>query len=150
MALWGRGEGQRLLKFDIQLLQWVYTALAAPLLGWLGGWMHSRYKAKKTMKARVDFLSGLPPECKCELLVFKLHGAHTMRGDPGSPPMRILERMGVVVIGTGGGTFDAVDRYISVKLSYWTTLDEWLRKDTEAVVLMTEIAAEMQHDGASQ
>lgn len=138
-----------MLKFDLQLLQWVYTALAAPLLGWLGGWMHSRYKAKQTIKARVDFLSGMPPECKCELLVFKLHRTHTMRGDPGRPPMRLLERMGVVVIGTGGGTFDAVDRYISVKHSYWTMLDEWIRKDTEAVVLMTEIAEEMQHQSAS-
>jgi hypothetical protein len=139
-----------LLKFDLQLLQWVYTALAAPLLGWLGGWMHSRYKAKQTIKAKVDFLSGLPAECKCELLVFKLHRTHTMRGDPGSPPMRLLERMGVVVIGTRGGMFDAVDRYITVSSSYWTTLDEWIRQDAEAVVLMTEIAAEMQSAGSNQ
>lgn len=138
------------LKFDLQLLQWIYTALAAPLLGWLGGWMHSRYKARQTNKARVDFLSGLPVECKCELLVFMLHRAHTRRGDPGSPPIRLLERMGVVVVATGGGMFDAVDRYISVKIGYWTIMDEWVRKDTEAVVLMTEIAAEMQHEAASQ
>jgi len=138
------------LKFDLQLLQWVYTALAAPLLGWLGGWMHSRYKARQTIKAKVDFLSGMPSECKCELLVFKLHRTHTMRGDPGSPPIRLLERMGVVVIGTGGGTFDAVDRYISVRPAYWSVFDDWLKRDFEAALLLPEIAAELQQEGVER
>lgn len=138
------------MKFDLQLLQWAYTALAAPLFGWLGGWMHSRRKAEQTRKARISYLSGLPEECKCELLYFKLRGTHTMRGDPGHPAMRLLTQKGIVGVGPGGGTYDAVDSYLSVHQAYWSVLDRWILKDPVAVELMQEIAAEMQQGGDEQ
>jgi len=126
------------LKIDTQLLQWIYVAVAAPLLGWLGAWLHQQNKARRSRKARVEFLRGLPEEAKLCLLGFYHNKTHTMRGDPGAPVVRYLTQMKVLHVGTGGGTFDAVDRYLTVMSAYWSIFDRWLVADPDAIRLLAE------------
>ena len=70
---------------DPNILQWLYVTIVAPVLGWLGGWLHSLRGAKRRKKSRIKFLCGLPPEAKAKLINFNYQGTHTLRGDPGAP-----------------------------------------------------------------
>lgn len=126
------------MKIDMQLLQWVYVAIAAPALGWIGGWLQQQNKVRQSRKARITFLKGLPDEAKLCLMSFYHNKTHTLRGDPNEPVVRYLTQMKVLHVGTGGGTFDAVDRYLTVMSAYWVVLDRWLLADPIALRLMTE------------
>lgn len=88
-------------------------------------------------------MSGLPPECKAVLIEFYENGTHTMRGDPLAPPMKILIRQSVITIGSGGGTYDAIDRYLSIPLHIWEVMDDWVVMDIFAnKQIMSNLAKE--------
>jgi len=90
----------------------------------------------------VDYLSGLPTESKSVLVEFVINEKHTLRGDPNSPPVRVLIQHGVLTKGPGGGTYDAVDSYLSVSNKFWTVRHRWLASDAEAMQIQVEILSE--------
>lgn len=113
----------------LDFLQWLYVALIAPVLGWLGGVFGGAWKERRKSKAVIKHLCGLPPECKKILIEFFESRSHTLRGDPLSPPVRLLINQGIVVMGPGGGTYDAVDRYLSVVPHVWKVMEKWAATD---------------------
>ena len=76
---------------------------------------------------------GLSPECKDILINFFENGFHTLRGGPLTPPVRLLVKQGILFVGPGGGTYDAVDSYVSVSKNVWGVMNKWVNKDTEVI-----------------
>ena len=117
----------------IEIMQWVYVALISPLFGAVGGWFSSWIgkwrSSKRREKGIVSHLSGLPLESKAILIDFHQNGTHTRRADPSSPAIRVLISSGLVAIGTGGGTYDAVDSYITISPEVWEVMDAWVASD---------------------
>lgn len=106
------------MTWDLDTLKWLFAAVVAPLLGALGAQFGSWWGGRKAAKARLEFLQGMPPEAKSVLMAFEEQGAHTLRLDPMDPPVRLLIHLQVLLVGTGGGTYDAVDCYVSVAHKY--------------------------------
>lgn len=119
------------MKFEA--FQWLYVAVVAPLFGWIGGVFGAVWKKKKKAKEIVKFLCGLPPESKEVLIEYYERGTHTLRGDPLAPAVKLLVKQGILLIGPGGGTYDAVDRYVSVSPKVWAVMDKWAREDEEVI-----------------
>lgn len=71
-------------------------------------------------------LCGLPPEAKAELVNFHDQRTHTLRLNPGDPVVQLLVDRGILILGPGGGTYDAVDRYATVRPQFWEVVDDWL------------------------
>jgi len=113
----------------LNFFQWLYVAVIAPVFGWLGGVFGAAWKNRRRNKAIVEHLCGLPPECKKVLVEFYENGSHTLRGDPMSPPIRVLINQGIVIRGPGGGTYDAIDRYLSIAPHIWKVMDKWVATD---------------------
>jgi hypothetical protein len=122
----------------IEFIQWLYVAVVAPVLGAVGGWLRGIFldwrAAKRRNKGLITLLSGLPPESKAVLIHFHDHGAHTLRLDPSDPAVRVLSSAGLMVIGPGGGTYDAVDSYLTIRPDIWQVMDDWIAHDAEAIV----------------
>ena len=118
-----------------EVIKWAYVAIVAPLFGWLGGAFAARRTAKRRKKAIFRELSGLPKEAKAILVDFHNQGTHTLRGDPSAPIMRVLIQRRIIVEGSGGGTYDAVDRYLSITPQVWEEMDDWIRSDISLVGL---------------
>ena len=140
---------------NLEFLQWAYVAIIAPLFGALGGWLRSWWlewrSAKRRKKNIVSTLSGLPPEAKAVLIDFHQNGTHTMRVDPGHPAVRVLVSSGVLVVGPGGGTYDAVDRYCTIKPHLWELMDDWMLDDAAGVTSVREKFFEpVDHDSSSR
>lgn len=127
---------------DFEAIQWVYVAIVAPLLGAFGGWLRSWWSewrsAKRRKKNIVSLLSGFPPESKAVLIDFHQNGTHTRRTDPGNPAVRVLVNSGFLVIGPGGGTYDAVDRYLTIKPDVWEVMDDWVVSDAVSITHVQE------------
>lgn len=134
------------MDIDIGTIQWVYVTLIAPVLGWFGGWFHSWNGKRRKTKAVVAYLSGLPPEVKAELVNFHFHGAHTLRGDPTAPTVSLLVSQGLLSVGPGGGTYDAIDRYLTVRADVWEAMNPWIVTDHKVIGLMEEVLEKSQHD----
>lgn len=118
--------------------KWLWVAIVAPVLGWIAGLGGGRLAAKRRKKARIAHLRGYPPEIKTELIQFYVQGTHTVRGDPGSPAMLVLREQGVVKAGPGGGTYDAIDRYLTIRSDLWEVMDDWVASDLIALKLMQD------------
>ena len=138
---------------NFEILQWVYVAIVAPLLGAFGGWARSWWlewrSSKRRKKNIISTLSGLPPESKAVLIDFHKNNAHTMRVDPGHPAVRFLVSAGVLVVGPGGGTYDAVDRYLTIKPRIWELMDDWVLNDAAAIAVVQEQFFEPVDHGSS-
>ncbi len=132
-------------KFDTELAKWVYVVIAAPLLGALGGWARAaladRARRKRRIERYIAFLSGLPPEAKAVLVEFYMERTHTMRLDPGEPIIRYLIDRKVLQLGPGGGSYDAIDRYLTVAPELWHEMKHWAAVDIDVIA---EINARLQ------
>jgi len=107
-----------------------------------GGWIAGRWTLRRSRRERrnriIKHLHGLPDECKAVLLEFYKQGVRTLRGAPHDPPMRVLISQGIVNRGPGGGTYDAVDSYLSIKPEVWDVMDSWVEELDEAAMHSAE------------
>ena len=130
----------------MSVIQWLYVAIVAPLLGWLGGWFHSWRRGKRRKKAILAELSGLPPEAKSVLVDFYHQGTHTLRGDPFAPIVKLLVSRGHIAVGPGAGSYDAVNRYLSITPHIWEVMPDWVFVDPVAVQFLGELLEKTDHD----
>lgn len=125
---------------NFEILQWVYVAIFAPLLGAIGGWLRSWWSERRSAKRRekhiVARLSGFPPESKAVLIDFYQHGTHTRRADPGHPAIRVLIKSGYMSVGPGGGTYNAVDSYLIIRPEVWEVMDSRVVKDAGSIAMV--------------
>lgn len=128
-----------------EILKWVLPTVVAPLLGWAGGVFAIRRSAKRRKKVLISNLSGLPYEAKAVLIDFYMQRTHTQRGDPGAPVIRLLVEEGVLKVGPGGGTYDAIDRYLSIVPQVWEVMDDWVVVDIGLLELFQPAAEEAAH-----
>ena len=112
-----------------EIIKWTGTVIAAPVFGWFGGLFAGRRQMKRRKKAIIRDLAGLPIECKAILIDFHDKHTHTLRTDPGSPPMCLLIQRGIAERGPGGGTYDAIDCYVSILPDVWEVMDDWATFD---------------------
>ncbi len=115
----------------LEVIKWAWTAIAAPVFGWFAGLFAARRQMGRRRKVVIRDLAGLPVECKAILIFFHDQRSHTIRTDPGSPPMRVLMQRGIASRGPGGGTYDAVDSYVSIHPDIWEVMDDWVRSDRD-------------------
>lgn len=134
------------MDIDFSALQWLYVAIVAPLLGWVGGWFRSWFLERRKANEVIAHLCGLPLEAKAELVQFNFHGSHTLRCDPMSPPVRLLIDQGVLRRGPGGGSYDAVDSYLTVRADIWKVMDTWVRRDKSIIPVLEEFLEKTNHD----
>lgn len=139
---------------EFEAIQWIYVAIVAPLLGAIGGWFRTwwvqRQSSKRRKKNIITLLSGLPPESKAVLIDFHQSGTHTRRTNPGDPAVRVLVNSGFLAIGPGGGTYDAVDSYLTIKPEIWEVMDDWVISDAASVAFVRENFFEpVDHDFSS-
>lgn len=122
---------------DFEKFQWLYVAIVAPVLGVLGGWLRAWWVARRDAKRRRDFLvawiTGLPDEVKSVFIYFYDHGTHSCRGDPSSPPIKFLIHCRVIHVSTGGGGYEAVDSYLTIRPDIWKVMDDWIVSDIDVV-----------------
>lgn len=137
------------MDIGIDLLQWLYVVIIAPVLGWLGGWFQSWSGKRRKTKALVAYLAGFPPEAKAKLVEFYYHRAHTLRGNPMDPVVRLLVRRQVLSVGPGGGTYDAVDSYLTIRSDVWEVMNNWMVDDLVAIQLLEEFLDKIKHDESS-
>jgi len=130
------------MKFEflknLDTAQFLWGAIIAPVLAWLGYFIRSVWKSKRRKKALIKFLGGLPVEAKAVLIDFYKEGTHTMRGDPYCPPVSLLVERGVMSRGPGGGGYDAVDRYLSIRPDIWEIMDNWIVSDGIAFQILSK------------
>ena len=48
--------------------------------------------------------------------------------------MVVLTRQGFVTLGPSGGTFDSIDRYMTIKPDVWKVMNEWMLSEMAAIV----------------
>ncbi|NMG31276.1 super-infection exclusion protein B [Aromatoleum evansii] len=94
--------------------------------------------AKRRKKNIITLLSGLPPESKAVLIDFYEQGTHTRRTDPGDPAVRVLVSSGFLLPGPGGGTYDAIDSYLTIKSNIWEVMDDWVVMDATSIAMVRE------------
>jgi hypothetical protein len=121
-----------------EIVKWAWPLVVAPVLGWFGGLFAARRQLKRRKKAIIRELSGLPIECKAILANFHDQRAHTLRTDPGSPPMLVLMQRGIAKRGPGGGTYEAVDCYVSIRSDIWEAMDDWIVSDLDIITIRAE------------
>ena len=112
----------------VDLIKLAWTRIAA------------RRQMKRRKKAIIRDLTGLPIECKAILINFHDQHTHTLRTDPSSAPMRVLIQRGIARRGPGGGTYDAVDCYVSIRTDIWEAMDEWAVSDPDIIAIIRETA----------
>lgn len=109
----------------MDLGHWIEIATAAAG-GWLAqdvrAWIRGRIQAARTRDQWGSYIAGLPPECLDLLGDFVTAGSHTMRANPSEPAMRLLIQRGLVIPGPSGGTYSAVDRYLTLRPDVWDVL----------------------------
>jgi hypothetical protein len=113
----------------IEAIKSGWTLIVAPVLGWFGGVFASRRQLKLRRKVIIRDLAGLPIECKAILIQFHDQRTHTLRADPYSPPMCVLVDRGIMIRGPSGGTYDAIDKYMSIHPNIWEVMDDWSATD---------------------
>lgn len=122
------------------ILQWLYVTILAPVLGWFGGRWGTWRKERKERGVLIKWLKGLPVEAKNLLVEYHLEGTHTLRVGPLEPIVMLLEKHGVLVRGPGGGTYDAVDSYMTIPPRFWDVIAEWVKSDDYAKLLSRKLA----------
>ena len=127
------------MDFGAELFQWIYVAILAPVLGWFGGGLNAWHRERRRKKQLVRRLSGMPSEAKAEIVNFHYHRAHTLRGNPTLPAIRLLVGDGIIRVKSGGGSYDAVDRYLTVHPDIWEVMDDWVSADAEAEAIVRQL-----------
>lgn len=112
----------------LDTIKWGWGIVASAVT-WFAGRASIRRSRKAAMNRLLSNLEGLPGEAKAVLIQFYQDGTHTMRGDPLDPAVRLLTKLGFIHIGPGGGTYDAVDRYLIIPLPVWEGVKEWARRN---------------------
>ena len=100
----------------------IWSTLSALLTGGIGLWLiqrASRWWNDRNITKRKENevmlkVIGLPCEMKAVLAKYQLHRSHTLKGNPTDPPTRQLIHMGLLIPGEGGGTYDVVNRYLTL------------------------------------
>ena len=114
-----------LLPTLLDAAKWIGGGIVA-----VGGWFAGRWALRRSCRERrakiITHLNGLPNECKAVLLDFHEKRVHTLRGPPCDPPVRLLISQGIITHGPGGGTYDAVDSYLSIRPDVWDVMDAWV------------------------
>lgn len=123
---------------DFAIFQWIYAAILAPILGTAAILIRNRWRRRSSARRRkeriIQHLSGLPLEAKAVLIEFHQNGAHTMRCDPFERAIKVLVNQGVIIPGPGGGTYDAVDRYFSIRPEIWELIEDWVIADAVSLL----------------
>lgn len=128
---------------DTELVKWVLFAVVSPLLVWIGGVLRGRNAERRDRDRRMRFLRGLPSQNKAVLVEFCVQGTHTLRLDPTADGCKLLVAQQILIAGPGGGSYDAVDRYLTIAPEYWELMDEWARRDKFARQLSRQRAREL-------
>jgi len=110
-------------------IEWLIAAIITPIIVWLANYFRSKRKRKREREAIIKNLCGLPPESKTILIDFYHRGTHTMRGDPYAPAVEVLVSHGIMVRGPGGGSYNAVNRYLTIRPHIWEVMDDWASVD---------------------
>ena len=118
----------------VELIKLAWAAIG-PLVGWFVGRSSIRRQIKRRKEAIIRDLSGLPIECKAILIYFYDQHTHTLRTDPSSPPMLVLIQRGIARRGPGGGTYKAVDCYVSISSDIWEAMDDWVISDPDIIAI---------------
>jgi len=104
---------------------------------WFGNWRTNRANAKRRTELIIASLTGLPVEAKAELINQYFQLSQTFRGNPSSPTIRLLIAQGIVYdTGVGGGTYDAVNRYLAINPDVWEKMTMWFVMDGGAKALI--------------
>lgn len=127
-------------------LKWLIGAVVAPVAGWLGLTWSRRSAAKRRQEVRINFLRGLPPQAKAVLVDFHLQGTHTQLGNPSEPIILLMAKKGILEVGPGGGTYDAVNSYLSIRPDFWEVMDDWTANDLVAQELIIDILQEAAYE----
>lgn len=114
---------------NLDSAKFLWGAIIAPVLGWLGYFVRAMWKRKRRKEFLVNFLSGLPLEAKSVLIDFYQEGTHTMRGNPYSPAVSLLVERGIVTRGPGAGGYSAANSYLSIRPDIWEVMHAWVVTD---------------------
>lgn len=120
-------KSTELLPTIIDAVKWLSGAIIAGA-GWFAGRWALRRSRRQKREQLLRYLDGLPSESKAVLLEFHDKGVHTLRGAPYDSPIRLLISHGVLIHGPGGGTYDAVDSYLTIRHDVWGVMDEWVTR----------------------
>jgi hypothetical protein len=107
--------------------KWASVPISA-VVGWFAGRWKLRRSRKERRERLIKYLDGLQVEAKAVLVRFHENHTHSMRGNPGDRTIAFLIANGVLVQGVGGGTFDAIDCYLTVESRYWEVLSDWIAR----------------------
>ncbi len=121
-----------------ELLLAIYGTLVAPVLIFFGNRINAAWVARAARRRLVDNLAGLPYELKVPLVPYYVQGAHTLPGNPAEPAIDQLRHMGLVIIGRGRGSYDAVDAYVMLRADVLPALARLKRKDSAFAELVDE------------
>jgi len=131
-----------MLNENLELLQWLYVVIVSPILGgigwWVRGWWIKRSSVKRRRDRIIKDLSGLPFEAKMVLVTFYLECTHTLRGNPSDPATRLLISNDYIKIRVGGGSYDAIDSYLTIAPIIWECMDAWVAEDAASISRILE------------
>jgi hypothetical protein len=82
-------------------------------------------------QTRVQYVSGLPPECRGVLLEFVRQG-HKVALPPYNKWVEILTKDGVIRKHSSAGTFDAVSYYFTIDLGFLAFLKAHVPKESSS------------------
>jgi hypothetical protein len=108
----------------LKTAQWALAPVSAVIAWFARGWAIRRSKERRREQI-LALLNGLPPETKAVLVHFYEHGTHTMRGNPGERIIEMLINARILRQGVGGGTYAAIDCYLTVRPEGWKFLELW-------------------------
>ncbi|HDZ01490.1 MAG TPA: hypothetical protein ENH52_08515 [Nitrospirae bacterium] len=107
-------------------LKWLFVAIVLPLFAWLVKRIVATHNRKRRKETIIKHLCGLPSESKAILIDFYNKGTHTIRGDPYAPPIEVLVSQGIITRGPGGGSYNAVNRYLTIRPHIWEVMNDWV------------------------
>jgi|SRR5436309_15676241 len=106
-----------------EVTKWVlWTAVPAVLT--VGGWCWHHIRRRQRL---VRYLNALPADCHTVLRRFIDERSHTVVLAPGTPPVVILERDGIIAKKASAGEFDAIAYYFTLRQDVYDIVIETTR-----------------------